>query len=166
MNLSKQKQKMIDDYLQAGQQIIPVDVVIRVLIPMFEATAKLLKLENAYFWADPAKQQFSIIVLQNPNNPQEIKRTMYFFASEQDAKRHPHFDRCRHRIDKLPILTVLFQVLTIANDVDEAIFYHRKGRMKASKVLTTTNFIRDFHHNCEAAGLAQPVAKTAPFGLA
>ena len=166
MHLKKQKQKFIEDYLTSGSNGISEAVLIDVLIPLLEITAKSLALETVYFWAYPDRDRFAVILLRNPRNPQETKRAIYFFASEQDAKHHPHFNRSDQRVDQLPIMFVLFQLLTLSDKVDEAIFYNQKGRMKESKVLTTANFINDFQDSCEAVGITQPVAETAPFGLA
>jgi hypothetical protein len=166
MNLKKQKQKLIEDHIKSGSNVLSEEVLTKELLPFLENTAKLLTLETAYFWADPDQDKFATLLLQNLQNHEETKRTIYFFASEQDAKRHPHFDRNCHRVDKLPIMFALFHLLTLSDEVDEAIFYNQKGRMKELKGLNLADFIRQFQNYCQSVGITQPVAKTAPFGLA
>lgn len=166
MNLKKQKQKLIEDHIKSGSNVISEEVLTKELLPFLENTAKLLTIETVYFWADPDQNQFVTFLLQNPKNPQEIKQTIYFFASEQDSKRHPHFDQNCQRVDKLPIMFALFHLLTLSDEVDEAIFYNQKGRMKELKRLNMVDFIRQFQNYCQSVEITQPVAKTAPFGLA
>jgi len=165
MSLKKQKQELIDAYFASGDDSLPEDLVVNGIAPFFEMTAKFLKMETAYFWSNPDDDQLALIFLQHPSSPQKIKRTVYFFASSQDAKRHPHFDRNLHRVDKLPMMFALLQLLP-EQEMDLIVFYHQKGRLNKSISVEQSDFINDFVTFCQEANVTPSVAKTAPFGLA
>lgn len=166
MSLKKQKLQLIADYRAHGQDVMSEALAVEVLIPFLETIARTLKLEHVYFWAEPSQPRLCVFTLQNPRNSADIKRTIYFFASEQDAKRHPHYERSQHRIEKLPILPALFHFLSTVDEIDQAIFYPQKGRLKESKTLDMKEFVRDLSRRRNASQITAPLAKPSPFGLA
>ncbi|MFM1843363.1 MAG: hypothetical protein RLZZ490_2105 [Cyanobacteriota bacterium] len=165
MDLKKQKQRFLETYLASEKKILSQEAVTQALIPFLETAAKTFKVETVYFFACPSQNKFVTLSLQSRKNPQIQQRFLYFFASEQDAKRHPYFDRKRHRIDKLPILNALLQLLA-SDEIDQVVIYPKKGRMTESMTLDKPSFVKAFQAFCQDVGITRSVAKTAPFGLA
>lgn len=148
MSLKKQKQKIIEEFRELDREGVPPEALRYIFLPYLEIFAKELGFSTAYFWSHPQKSRFAMIQLQSVQNPSKTKRVLYIFASEQDAKRHPHYDRTIHRIDKLPILSCLLQFLT-ASDLDSAVFYPQKGKMSNSKELEQRTFQKGLEDLCE-----------------
>jgi hypothetical protein len=170
MSLKKQKQKIIQDFIKLDTKDFSAEIIEYILLPYLGVIAKELGLNTVYVWASPYKNQLATLQLQHVQNPSETKRVLYAFASEQDAKRHPHFERTSHRIDKLPILDFLVQFLT-SSSIDLAVFYPQKGKMRNSRELERRVVEETFEKLCreiakENAESTDSVAKTAPFGLA
>jgi hypothetical protein len=110
MTLPAQAQRLID---QTPPQILDPQIMAQTVVPLLLAQAEKLACAQAYLWVG-AGGESAILTLQHRQDPTQTRRALYGFADSEDARRHPEFDPRSMTVTEIPILDLLFRVLTDA----------------------------------------------------
>jgi hypothetical protein len=108
MTLQAQAQRLIEN---TPPDILDPQITAQLVVPLLVSQAKTINCLQIYLWLGAGGESL-IFTLQNRQHPRQTRRALYGFALAEDAQRHPEFDPASMTLTEIPILDLLFRVLT------------------------------------------------------